>query len=398
MILILTMNIIFITFWGVGDSLSQSSAWASLRSLLQVDNINLVVYVTLERGRTGYVIDRNFKLDEPRIAHIGVGTGECRYHRLIEPFIVMSHLHRSIKELGVAIDKIIGRCSPTIPYAIYSSLVFKVDYLIESFEPHADDMLETKQWSRLGPKYLFQKVAEKLALRSARTLITVSKKYASHLHSINTNLWLETVPCTASDMFFDHHRYSIEDVKEKIGVTRDDILAVYVGKFGGLYEDEKAFEFIKVLCELHENVKVIILTSQVDYAVSMMKKHKIYKRLALCDTVPHVKIPEILHACDFGLSFIRSTRTSQYCSPIKHAEYLAVGIPILMFDYGGDDCTELEELGFSKTVELTCKNDTILKINSIINVLSQFPKDRVRSFTKETRSESVLTRIYEKVL
>ena len=59
------------------------------------------------------------------------------------------------------INKVFARCSPAGALALKLHNKTKVPFIVESFEPHADYMLESKVWSMYDPKYYFQKNGKK---------------------------------------------------------------------------------------------------------------------------------------------------------------------------------------------------------------------------------------------
>jgi hypothetical protein len=55
------------------------------------------------------------------------------------------------------IDKIIARGSPAGALAYLTWKKIKVPFIVESFEPHADYMLESGVWRKRDLRYVYQK-------------------------------------------------------------------------------------------------------------------------------------------------------------------------------------------------------------------------------------------------
>jgi hypothetical protein len=67
---------------------------------------------------------------------------------------------------------------------------------VESFEPHADYMLESGVWQRWNPKYIFEKRWEQKVKECAESLITVSTNYSRQLVKEGVpEERIEMVPC-----------------------------------------------------------------------------------------------------------------------------------------------------------------------------------------------------------
>src|SRR5690606_9805533 len=101
------------------------------------------------------------------------------------------------------------------------------------------------------------------------------------------------------------------------------IVGIYVGKFGGIYEEKEAFILFKEAFEVFGDAfRLIILTptpirdvekSLEDFAVPRIKTKILF--------VSPEKVCDYLSASDFGFVTVKMTETSKYCSAIKVAEY-----------------------------------------------------------------------------
>ena len=232
--------------------------------------------------------------------------------------------------------------------AIHGALLQRrlaIPFVAESFEPHADYMRQTGTWSRWDPKYLVQRRWEEQVKRRAAALITVSHGYARHLRERDgvPADRLHTVPC-----WVDGERFRIDTearlrLRRQLGIG-ERLALIYAGKFGGIYSPLSELASLRQLQrDLGQPLFVIVLTSA-DAAAVCQQLHR--AGFGPGDTfvscVPHEQVADYLNAADLAVSFINSGPWSFACSAIKHGEYWACGLPVLMPPGVGDEARWLE--------------------------------------------------------
>jgi glycosyltransferase involved in cell wall biosynthesis len=220
-----------------------------------------------------------------------------------------------------------------------------IPYVVESFEPHAHYMLQTGTWHRWDPKFLVQRRWEERVKRSASALITASLGYARHLqeHEGISSDRLRTVPC-----WVDAERFRIDlearfRLRQDLGIG-DRLAVVYAGKFGGIYSPLRELAMLRPLQKgLGQPLFVIVLTSADAPAVRhQLRQAGFGEDQFFVDCVSHSEVNAYLNAADLALSFINSGPWSFACSAIKHGEYWACGLPVLMPPGVGDEAQWLE--------------------------------------------------------
>lgn len=232
--------------------------------------------------------------------------------------------------------------------AVYGALLQRrlaIPFVAESFEPHADYMRQTGTWSRWDPKYLVQRRWEQRVKRRAAALITVSHGYASHLleHDRVPADRLHTVPC-----WVDGERFRIDTearlrLRRELGIG-ERLALIYAGKFGGIYSPLGELAILRQLQrDLGQPLFVIVLTSaDADAVRRQLHRAGFGPGDSFVSCVPHEQVAEYLNAADLAVSFINSGPWSFACSAIKHGEYWACGLPVLMPPGVGDEARWLE--------------------------------------------------------
>ena len=123
----------------------------------------------------------------------------------------------------------------------------RVKLIIDSYEPHADSMVESGVWRKTSWAYRILHYFEKKQTQHADHLISLTKgmyTYAEKTYGYApTNFHIKASLIDVSS--FDIHQY----VKNKSYLEKwqldDKIVGLYAGKMGGLYLEDEIFDWIK---------------------------------------------------------------------------------------------------------------------------------------------------------
>src|SRR5690606_22395326 len=113
--------------------------------------------------------------------------------------------------------------------------------VLDSFEPHAESMVETGTWNKnsLSFRLLFR--LEKLQFKKAKKIICAAKgmmEYAKSRYNIGRKEEFVKPACV------DLLKFNLSATPEvSIPAGKDDIVCVYAGKFGGIYLEQETFDF-----------------------------------------------------------------------------------------------------------------------------------------------------------
>ena len=337
------MKLFYLSPWPLGDPLSKTTVLPHLRKLASDSRLSSVCvlcpvgkmvkdshpFCGLSAKLSGYPLPA-------ASSHLPV-VSRALHHR---------NLRRVIWRFGSEQRPDLLICRGTT--GVYGELLQRrlgIPYVVESFEPHAHYMLQTGTWQRWDPKFLVQRRWEERIKHTASALITVSQGYARHLqeHEGISPDRLHTVPC-----WVDAERFRIDPearstVRQRLGIG-DRLAVVYAGKFGGIYSPLRELAMLHPLQQgLGQPLFVMVLTSADAAAVrQQLRQVGFHEDQVFVDCVPHSEVNAYLNAADLALSFINSGPWSFACSAIKHGEYWACGLPVLMPPGVGDEAQWLE--------------------------------------------------------
>ena len=235
--------------------------------------------------------------------------------------------------------------------------------VLDSFEPHADPMLECGIWSRHSLKYKFLKFLEIKSAKHANACLPVSKymhEYVKKSYGFQLSIPSAIKPACVPDSYF----------KTKLCINKyltkeSPIRAIYIGKFGGLYLDEGFFKIAQCCFDIWaDNFSLTILSCQDYEQIEQFANNADFDlSKALVQCVPHADIPYFLENSDFAILPLKSVPSRLCCTPVKTGEYWSHGLPILATK------------GISNDSEIIEKND----IGAVMNDITE---DSIRSSLK----------------
>jgi hypothetical protein len=338
------MNILYIGYWPLSDPLTIAVINPRLEILSKMNVVKNIFFCSFERGTNAIVSN-----PIPKVEYVHFISYEKR-NVLTTKFSDFTTWPKFLKSIVVEnkIDLIIGN-SPFAGGAAY--LVWrstKTPFIVECFEPHADSMLESGVWKRWDPRYLALKYLESKQKKIAWKLQVVSNHYKAKLKSegVPTQKISMLANCLSIEDFAFNRDQRIR-IRTKLGFSESDKIGIYVGKFGGIYYDQEAFElFVKAFRFFGESFRLIILTGEnTEKVINNLSKQNVDVSRVFVSSVPHAEVMHYLSAADFAFATIKATPIRLYCCPVKNGEYWANGLPILLEDGIGDDSDIIKSEG-----------------------------------------------------
>jgi hypothetical protein len=289
--------------------------------------------------------------------------------------------------------------------AVFKKLDKNLTLNIDSFEPHAEAMVENKTWSKFGLKYMALFYFEKTEAKIADYLIFGAEgmeKYIQEKYKTVVTNYSVKPACIDLEAFSDKFINSVELLNKYD--LRDKIVCVYAGKFGGIYFEDETFEFIKCCENFWGKDKFrFLLLSNIgdDYLKEKMARHGIESSTCIKLFVPHKEVPFYLGLASFAISPYKPVPSKRYCAPIKNGEYWAMGLPVVIPKNISVDSRIIMECGAGAILEtLNEKGYTsaITQINSIIKGKNRMEiYNQIRPLAEIYRNFSIAEKIYQKI-
>jgi glycosyltransferase involved in cell wall biosynthesis len=274
---------------------------------------------------------------------------------------------------------------------------------VESFEPHADYMLDSGVWRRYDPRYIFQRFWEEKEKKYAQGLMPVAENYRRQLlREGRAASKVVTVPCPVNLDSFAYQPEQGQQVRKRLGFSHDAIVGVYLGKFGDIYYDQEAFEVFRAAADFFgPRFRLIVLTpNPLPEVKNKLERVGFSESQYFVTKSPHHEVPGYLSAADFAFAPIKPAPCRLYCSPVKVGEYWACGLPVLLTEGVGDDSDIIRQdpgggAGFDLAVP-----DSLPKALATIAEQIQKPgyRAQARALAERYRSVDKSSQAYEQLL
>jgi hypothetical protein len=389
------LNILYLGNWSVNDGLSHSTIRPHLKILSAFDQIESITYISIER--TEKKVACMWAIEKLTFIPYYSNKFGSFADLIVLPFI-LKKLIRDNK-----IDLIISRSAPAGNYGYLAHKFTKVPFVVESFEPHADYMLDNGVWSKTSLKFQIQKYFENKQKIHAKTLITASYSYYKLLISDNNvKANVLNAPCAVK---VDEYRFDIKDrnkIRNEHSINKNTLIGIYVGKFDDLYYKQEAINLFRKIRSISNSFHLILLTNDTDEHILGSLLNIGFSKAEL--TIRIVKPEEVrkyLSAADFGFCLHRSTKSSIAFSPIKNGEYWANGLPIIIDTRIGDDSELIYTNNTGIVIDIKNGSPNIMwdQLNTLLKESSQHRmSNHMVKLAEEHRNFAQVRSVYQELI
>lgn len=398
-------NVLIITHWSFKDALIQNYTLPyihKIRSILSKEY--KIIIITSEQ--------KNIKISEIELNKINkkykennIEIQSQKYYRmglwkLIFTLINLLRLFITIKINNIKIIHCF--CTPAGSLGYILSLMTGAALIIDSFEPHAESMVENGTWSSSGLPYKLLFLFEKLQSKRAKFLIGTTssmKDYAEKKYTIKVQNFFTKPACVNLDNFKIKEKddYLLEELNLK-----NKIVCVYAGKIGGIYLKTELFDFIKE-CYFHwgNGFRFLFLTNASrEDIIEEISRINIPEEIIIQKFVDTNDVPRYLSLGDFALNTVKPLPTKKYCTSIKDGEYWAVGLPLIITKDISDDSQIIDETNYGyvlKELNIFEYKKAINKIDILLTEDSKVLKSKIRSLALKYRNIEQFEYIYKEI-
>ncbi|MBC6607171.1 glycosyltransferase [Hymenobacter sp. BT188] len=348
------MRILFLSYWGLDDPLTISTVFPHLQLLQQRPDVETVLLVTIERNGMKPGFQPSFPAHKLTYAPLVSAPGRNVLITKTDDFLRFpNELVKLAAEQRSTFLLARGAPAGALAYLVWKQN--KLPFYVESFEPHADYMLESGVWKSYDPRYLFQRHWERKQKQLALGLMPVAENYRQQLIQEGVPAdKIVTVPCSVDVAAFGFDETKRRRVRHQLSFALDAPVGIYVGKFGDIYYDSEAFDLFKATANhFGPAFRLIILTPNAQSEVrAKLAKVGLTETQVFVTKAPHTDVPGYLSAADFAFAPIKPAPCRLFCSPIKVGEYWAAGLPVLLTEGVGDDSAIIRQEGGGAVFDL----------------------------------------------
>lgn len=343
-----THNVLVITYWDRDDPLVVNYTLPYLRIMAEVfppgSRIHLVT------------LDKACSLPREPLSISGVEHHAFRYRPLglaslwALPTLVLSLCWLVIRH---RVRTVHAWCTHGGMVGYLVSLFTGKPLVIDSYEPHAEAMVENGTWKAGGMAFRTLFLFEKLQTRRAHAVISATqgmRDYAQRKYGHVPERFFVKPACVDLDRFTPQQIKSKEWL-HKMGLE-GKLVAVYAGKFGGIYLEQEVFDLFRVARDhWGERFQVLLLTSHtMEELLPFIENAGLPPSMFTIQWATPDELPWLLGLADWALTPVKPVPTKRYCTPIKDGEYWAAGLPVMITKDISDDSAIIAEQGIGVVI------------------------------------------------
>ena len=173
-------------------------------------------------------------------------------------------------------------------------------------------------------------------VRRADHIIVVSQKLAEYLigrYRILPNK-VSVIPCCTDASIFKWDRDKRDAVRQSMNFGTK-FVCTHLGSFSHWYDPELLVKVFKTISLRFDNAHLLVVTADAKQAAEFLAANLPGDRFTV-RSAAHSEVPGLLNASDVGMLLLRQSPNIETSSPVKFAEYLNCGLPVLITDRVGD--------------------------------------------------------------
>lgn len=393
------IHILILTYWSFDDALIQTYTLPYLQIIGKyLPQGSKIFLVTLDNKKSVIPLENPGALIQYiSLPYVPFGA-KASLRWITNIFKLVSVIKRE------NISTIHAWCTPAGMIAYILSILTGRKLIIDSFEPHAEAMVENGEWKKNSIAFKLLFVFEKRQAKRAEYLIAASegmRSYSRTKYGHTKDNFFVKPACVDLDLF-SQKNIKNKDLLKKMDLE-NKIVCVYAGKFGGIYLEKEVFDLLKTAEKYWGNTfRAVILSSHESSYIKLMSEKAGLSPVTIIHTfVPHNQIPDYLGLGDFALTPVKPVSTKRFCTPIKDGEYWALGLPIIITDNISDDSGIIENYKIGAVLKAFDPGGYLKAIQQIDNLLKNNTRmqlyNKIRPFAEKYRNFEIAENIYSKI-
>jgi glycosyltransferase involved in cell wall biosynthesis len=232
-----------------------------------------------------------------------------------------------------------------VPMEIASNATLgtKVATLFDIRGLQAEEYVDGGVWREGELKWRLAKRSERRFFRRASGAVVLTEAIRPYVEGCFTAVRdgvppLEVVPCCVDLERFRFDASARAELRRELGVADDTVVFVYSGSLGTWYMPDAMARLVKRFGDRTGRRTFLywLVNNDAEIARTASVRAGLRPDEIAVRSVPSDQVPAHLAAGDVGLAMIKPCFSKRSSSPTKYAEYLAVGLPIVISRDVGD--------------------------------------------------------------
>ena len=227
-------------------------------------------------------------------------------------------------------------CLLAIKARPHTRLIFDADGLM------ADERVDFAGWSASGAQYRLFRDWEAQTLRRAQSVI-VRSLHARRILAARAGAGFDERKIHVIPNAKDPHHFTPlsaaqrATTRDALNIPQDAPLLAYAGSLGPQYHPRAMLATHQALLKRAPNAHLLVLSGMSEVMQDLLKALEPHERAqVIIKRCSSAEVASLLAAADVGLSLRQPSFSQQAVCPIKIAEYLLCGLPVVMLRGVGD--------------------------------------------------------------
>lgn len=334
------MNALYVSHTGMTEPLGQSQVIPYLRGLSRAGwGIDIVAF------EPHHATAQDIARVRDQLAGYGLQYRHMQrspsHSLVVKAREIASALTVAAKSVAASRPRIVHARSylPALVADALRTLVPSARFLFDCRGLLADEYADAGHWQRRSFAFHALKLAERRLMRRSDAVVLLTQRIRNWLvddaRLLPATTPVEIVPCCVDLERFQPSRDARAATRAKLEAGERFVLA-YSGTLGSWYREDAMAGFFRALRNRVPALFLVISHSPTDRLEGLLQAKGIDRTdYRIVRARPH-EMPGYLSGADAGVSFIQPSFSKMASSPTKIAEYLAMGLPVVMNRGVGD--------------------------------------------------------------
>ncbi|MBI1343035.1 MAG: glycosyltransferase [Terrimonas sp.] len=400
----LSGNILVLTSWSFKDALVQTY---TLPYLEMIRNIlpasHRIILVTEEQESLALspkeMAAINHSWNSKNMRLIGFPYRFFGARKMLSWVNHIVFLWKTLKKEQVSVIHAFGTPAGSIGYLL--SRISGKPLVIDSYEPHAESMVENGSWKKGSAAFRLLFLMEKWQSKRATVLIGTTagmENYAFEKYGVKKDRFFVKPACVDLQAFA--FRGKDPQLLQEMGL-KEKVVAVYAGKMGGIYYKDEIFSFIKAAwIYWGDAFRFLMLSNSSRKEIgAVMQKVGLPDHVVISLYIPHAEMPAYLSLGDFGINPVIPVPSKRYCTSIKDGEYWAMGMPVVISPGISDDSDIIIKEGIGIIIDYKQNSGFHQQLEKLDSQLKEKEgiRERIRKIAEQYRSYDITKKVYSEI-
>jgi glycosyltransferase involved in cell wall biosynthesis len=400
--------VVFVSYNGLLDPLGKSQILSYLERLNQEWPIHVLSYEKPEKLAQEGALEAM----EKHLADQRIGWIRMRYHQrpslpatTYDMLSGVVALRRLIQREGIGLVHARGY----LPMEIALNATRSTPTLFDIRGLQPEEYVDGGSWKVGELKHRLAKRSEARFFRRATGAVVLTESIRPYVEGRfaeyhSTPPPLEVIPCCVDLERFRFDAEARRQRRAELGVDDNTVVFVYSGSIGSWYLADEMAAFVRAFEARAKRDVFLLWTANNSHDLAERASAKAGLRPAQYRVISSRadEVAAVLSCADVGLALIKPCFSKRSSSPTKYAEYLSVGLPVVMSRNVGDGAVLEQERGAVGLGDAPSPKDIDDAVDRLTALLAK-PREHFRDvaerlFDVDRVAIPVYRRLYEKLV